>query len=236
MIFYILVALFAIALGIFVYWLLVKFPTLKPVLYVILPIAILVLSYLIYKGIDRPIQFDKEKAVRYELVKQNLIDIRTAQEAFIKVHGIYAENFDTLIYCVKNDSLPNVRAIGSVPDSLLEKGWTEKRAVEEGIIIRDTILEPILASIFSKSYPIDSLRFVPFTQNKEFEMERGIVETGSRVKVQVFEARAPFSWWLEGLDEQLIINLNEQRRLNNQYEGLKVGSLTEANNNAGNWE
>ncbi len=233
---YILIAVLAIALGIFVYWLLVKVPALKPVLYVVLPIAIVALTYYIYKGIDEPIQFEKEKAKRYEVVKQNLIDIRTAQEAYIKIHGVYADNLDTLIASVKNDSLPNVRAIGSVPDSLLEKGYTEKRAAQEGIIIRDTILEPILASAFPKNYPIDSLKFVPFSSGLEFELERGVIETASKVKVQVFEARAPFDWWLKGLNEQLIINLNEQRRLNDQYEGLKVGSLTETNNNAGNWE
>ncbi len=233
---YILIAVLAIALGIFVYWLLVKVPALKPILYVVLPIAIVALTYYIYKGIDEPIQFEKEKAKRYEVVKQNLIDIRTAQEAYIKIYGVYADHLDSLIASVKNDSLPNVRAIGSVPDSLLEKGYTEKRAAQEGIIIRDTILEPILASAFPKNFPIDSLKYVPFSGGMEFELERGVIETASKVKVQVFEARAPFDWWLKGLNEQLIINLNEQRRLNDQYEGLKVGSLTETNNNAGNWE
>ena len=42
--------------------------------------------------------------------------------------------------------------------------------------------------------------------------------------------------FLKGLDDQLRINLNDQRRVQEKYPGLKVGSLTETNNNAGNWE
>ena len=41
---------------------------------------------------------------------------------------------------------------------------------------------------------------------------------------------------LRDLDRQLVINLNDQRRTNEKYPGLKVGSLTETINNAGNWE
>ena len=38
------------------------------------------------------------------------------------------------------------------------------------------------------------------------------------------------------MDEQLIINLNAERESTNRYPGLMVGSIENANNNAGNWE
>ncbi|HOG20367.1 MAG TPA: hypothetical protein PKW37_08000 [Salinivirgaceae bacterium] len=50
--------------------------------------------------------------------------------------------------------------------------------------------------------------------------------------VNVFESSALNNDILRGLDEQLIINLNDGK----PYPGLRVGSLTESNNNAGNWE
>jgi hypothetical protein len=62
------------------------------------------------------------------------------------------------------------------------------------------------------------------------------ITTGSGIQVPVFEAKAHNNIILRGLDRQYVINMNEQRRLNEKYPGLKVGSLTETVNNAGNWE
>ena len=70
----------------------------------------------------------------------------------------------------------------------------------------------------------------------EFHLGQTIITTGSGIKVPVFEAKVHNNVYLRGLDQQLIINLNDQARTNEKYPGLKVGSLTETVNNAGNWE
>ena len=41
---------------------------------------------------------------------------------------------------------------------------------------------------------------------------------------------------LKGLDNQLRINLDAEKRAQNRFEGLQVGSISAPNNNAGNWE
>jgi len=46
----------------------------------------------------------------------------------------------------------------------------------------------------------------------------------------------PYKALCNGLDNQLRINLDAERRDQNKYEGLQVGSITAPNNNAGNWE
>jgi len=56
--------------------------------------------------------------------------------------------------------------------------------------------------------------------------------TASQVEVQVFEATAKNFDILDGMDRQLIVNLNDLK----DFPGLKVGDIEEANNNAGNWE
>jgi hypothetical protein len=182
----------------------------KTIIQIVLVIAILVLSYIFYRNIAKPIEFQKERDYKYGFVIDRLKDIRTAQVAFKDVYGRYTGSFDTLIHFLKNDSLPVVRSIGSVPDTL-----TEKQALELKLITRDTIRIPVMDTIFKAIYPVDSIRYVPFTQT-EFKLAAGEVETGSKVKVKVFECSdaKPF-------DANKI---------------LKVGSLTEANNNAGNWE
>lgn len=211
----------------------VRIPKLKAVFKVILPIGILVLSYFLYESIDKPLRFEKEKEARYDAVVAKLQKIRDAQVAYKAVYGKYAKDFDTLIHVMKSDSFPVIKAIGSVPDTL-----TEQQAVDMGLVRRDTIRVSIKDSLF-KDYKIDELRFVPNTDSKEFEMGAGHVVTGSNVTVQVFEAKVHYQVFLKELladYAQLIYNLIDEAKSIDKYPGLKVGSLEEANNNAGNWE
>jgi hypothetical protein len=68
-------------------------------------------------------------------------------------------------------------------------------------------------------------------------MDAGTLETGSGVTIQVFEAKAPYKDFLDEAEyHQELVNLIDQRKTLNQYPGVKVGSLTEATNEAGNWE
>lgn len=201
-------------------------------------VIILALAYFLYESIARPIRFEEAKQKRYDATIERLIQIRNAQMAYKSQFGKYAANFDTLITFVKNDSLKVIREIGMVPDSLtmkLSMKEAEKLALKLGIISRDTIMVSVLDSLFGKDFQIDSIRFVPF-QNKPFEMAAGIVETASKVKVPVFEAKAHNDIILFGLERQLIVNLNDERTKNEFYPGLKIGSLTEVTNNTGNWE
>jgi hypothetical protein len=187
--------------------------------------------YLLVESIAKPIRFKKEQTKRYNEVIQNLKDIRTAQNAYKDVFGEFTSSFDTLTNFVKYDSLPLVFKKGEIPEERLGE-ITEQEAIAEGIIIRDTIRISVLDSIFPDNYKIDSLRFIPYTKGREFTMKAGEVVTGSKLKVKVFEAKAPSKYILQGLDKQMIINLNDGQ----EYPGLKVGSLTEANNASGNWE
>ncbi len=203
----------------------------KKTIQILLAILIVVISYFIYEGIMKPIRFKREKNYRYGKVIQRLKDIRTAELSYKEVNHEFTGSFDTLINYVKNDSMPIVKAIGRIPDELLDS-ITEEQAVKRGIIIRDTIRISVLDSILPKNYPVDSLRYIPCTDEKEFKLGAGIIVTGSKVKVKVFEASALNFDILNGMDKQLIINLNDLSK----FPGLKVGSLEDANNNAGNWE
>ena len=51
-------------------------------------------------------------------------------------------------------------------------------------------------------------------------------------------ARSFFFNWslLRGMDRQQIVNLVSEREDTDRYPGLMVGSVDNANNNAGNWE
>ncbi|MBN1926774.1 MAG: hypothetical protein JW798_13145 [Prolixibacteraceae bacterium] len=211
----------------------------KTIIQVVLIALAIVLAYLIWDSVKTPLDFEKERASRYEDVIENLKDIRKAQIAFKDVNGRFCGDWDSLITFVKFDSIPQIRKIGMLTDSMIEAGLDEKAAMKKGLIIRDTIKVSVQEEIFGKEYKIDQLNTIPHSNGEVFWLKQTIITTGSGVKVPVFEARAHNNQILaELLDEyeQEIINLNEQRRKNDRYPGLKVGSVAEPNNNAGNWE
>lgn len=208
----------------------------KTVIQIILLAAIIVLTYLLYESIQGPIRFNKEKKLREDATIARLKDIRTAEIAYKSEYDRFTGSFDTLIAFLKADSFRVVQKIGSIPDSLIEAGMTEREALRKGLIKRDTIRISVLDSLFKPGFYVDSLRYVPYTQGIEFELGAGDLATGSKVTIRVFEAKVPFDILLAGLDRQLIINYKEEREKITGYPGIRVGSLTEPTNNAGNWE
>lgn len=198
--------------------------TVKYIVQIALGVIAIAITYLIYSGIMKPINFEKEREARYAKVIERLKDIRTAEVAYKSVYQKFTGSFDTLINFVKYDSFPVEFKEGSLDDSI---------AVAKGLVRRDTIYIPVRDSIFPKGYFIDSLRYVPHTVGVQFDLKAGNIVTGSKVTVQVFEANALNFDVLNGMNRQLIINLND---LAKDFKGLRVGSIKEANNNAGNWE
>lgn len=190
--------------------------------------AIIALGYFIIIGINKPIDFEDARVKRFDLTISRLKDIRTAQVAYKEVTGYYTPDFDTLINFIKTEDIRVVRAIGFVPDTL-----TEAQALKLNIISRDTFYVPIIDSLFKHiKYPIDSIRYLPVGTRSEFILDTNAVMTGSNVMVKVFQCYALYNDVLDGLDKQYIINYRALKK----DTCLRVGSLIEANNNAGNWE
>jgi hypothetical protein len=209
----------------------------KTVLQILLSIVAIVLAFFIYKSIQRPIEFEKAKKVRYDATIERLKDIRKAEIAYKSVYGKFTGSWDTLINFLENESVISVRKIGELTDSMLEAGLTEKKAIELGLIISDSIRVNAKEATFGKDFDAKNLKMIPVPgEPAEFTLGATVIVTGSGIGVPVFEARAHNNVILRDLDRQLVINLNDQRRTNEKYPGLKVGSLTETINNAGNWE
>ncbi len=210
----------------------------KTVIQIILIIAALGLAYAIYESVETPIRFEKAKKERYDAVISRLKDIRRAEIAYKDVNGQFTGSWDTLIHFVNTGELPLVRKIGMLTDSMIEAGWNEQRAIKEGRIIRDTLKIAIIDTLFGGKFDASQLRIIPNT-DQEFHLGADIIHSGSGVKIPIFEVAAHNNVILGDLKEdygQEIINLNDKARTNSKYPGLKVGSLNEANNNAGNWE
>ena len=201
---------------------------------VIMLVVIILLGYAVYASINEPIEYNKEYQKRKTAVIERLKLIRDAEVAYKTINNQYTGSFDTLIDFVKNGKLKMLKMEGSLNDSLLAAGMTEKEAIKLGIIKRDTIFVAVKDSVCKNLNP-DSLRSVPYT-SANFELGATILTSSSNLQIPVFEVKVANKVFLEGLDNQQRINMDNLAKDLNRYPGLKVGSLEEANNNAGNWE
>ena len=82
------------------------------------------------------------------------------------------------------------------------------------------------------------MRYVPNVPGEkiEFKMDTATLTSGSGYQIKVFVCEVPFASYLRDMDAQLTYNLIDKAQKQNKFPGLRVGSLEEINNNAGNWE
>jgi len=207
----------------------------KTVFNIVLVLCAAALIYICYTSIMGPINFENAKKEREKAVIARLIDIRKAQIEYKNVYKTHAGSFTDLVKFLKEDKLPFLIKEGVLTDEQLEKGMTEKEAVKKGLIRRDTIWVVAKDTLFGANYNVDDLANVPGTSVK-FSMDTATLTSGSGYTVKVFEAGVKYDDYLGDLDKQLVTNLKDKADKLEKFPGLRVGSLTEINNNAGNWE
>ncbi len=210
----------------------------KVTLKILLIAAVCVLVYVCVKSITSYLDFEKEQKVREDAIISRLIDIRKAQIEYKNVHKVHAGSFNELEKFLNEQKLPFVMKEGTLTDEQLEKGMTEQQAVKQGLIVRDTIWVVAKDTLFGKSYDVNEMRYVPAVPGDkiEFSMDTATLISASGYEIKVFESGVTFADYMRGMDPQLRYNVTDKAEKQGKYPGLRVGSLTEVNNNAGNWE
>ncbi|MDR1169713.1 MAG: hypothetical protein LBK97_02635 [Prevotellaceae bacterium] len=200
----------------------------KTIIQIILGVIVVVLAYLLYDSLMEPIRFNKAVESRRELVVQRLKDIRELQVAYKDSYGRYSGGFDTLINFYKNDSLKIIRQVGS---------WDDSLAVAKKMVYTDTIRIAVKDTLFKNiaGFSIDSIAYTPIV-HEPFQLQAISFMSISKVVIPLFEASVHNDVYLKGLNRQSVVNLNDEQKNMNKYPGLKVGDVTQPNNNAGNWE
>ena len=229
----------------------------KLLTYFIFPVCIIVLAYLLYRSISEPVKFNTERDQRLAVGIDRLKDIRTLQVTYKDTYGHYAPVMDSLIDFYNNGKITIMRQIGSEDDSvavlhteavkkslrnlkgekLMEALYDLYEKGDNNLIIRIPQLTEVKDTLFRNrpDFKVNDLRYIPFSEGDTVIM-RSIIKQVSGVDVPLFEAQMPYWSILKGMDHQQIVNLVAEREDTDRYPGLMVGSIENANNNAGNWE
>ena len=197
--------------------------------FLILPILVIVLGYLVFNSFQEQVVFEKNSKARETVAIQCLEDIRTLQEVYKTENGRFTSSLDTLIDFYKNGQITIVRQIGSMDDSL---------AVARNLVRRDSVKINVKDTLLKRAnFVAENLKVIPISEEVKVPVEmKAVIKQVSGVNVPLFEATVPYVTLLEGLDHQLLVNLYHERVDTGRYPGLKVGSIDTPNNNAGNWE
>lgn len=221
---------------------------------ILLVVAICVMGYLCVISITTPIEFEKAQVQREKAIIAKLIDIRQAQLEYQKLNGKFCPSADTLVNFILEGKLPLVLKEGTLTDDQLNNGLTEEKAVAivnrgnkreiaanglEGFR-RDTTFVSVYESLYETKYSregIADMMVIPYSENIVFNFDTASYTNPVTESVTpLFEVSADYDSYLSDLDRQQLINLKETQEKLERFLGLKVGSVAEPNNNAGNWE
>ena len=120
----------------------------------------------------------------------------------------------------------------------IRKAQIEAEAVKKGVIRRDTMWVLAKVTLLGKNYDVAAMRYVPAVPGEKitFKMDTATLKSGSGYEIKVFACEVPYKEYLRDMDAQLTYNLIDKAEKQGKFPGLRVGSLEEINNNAGNWE
>ncbi|MBQ7984797.1 MAG: hypothetical protein IJ250_04075 [Bacteroidales bacterium] len=210
--------------------------TVRLVLSIVMGLAVVVLAWVLYSSIKRPLAFDNEYNMRSTEVINKLKDIRTLQEQYKNTNNSYCNDMDSLIDFAFNGKALLVQKFGTVPDNM-----TESQAIKEGKLRRDTTIVNPLEKLYQEGKlntpkdKIKDIKFIPYSDGQEFIMKASTLDKGG-ISVAVFEAKAPIESYTKGMDEQTVINRKAELEAKvNGYAGWKVGDLEQTVTD-GNWE
>jgi hypothetical protein len=180
-----------------------------------------VLVWVLISSISEPIAFQDELNRRQDAVIDRLKEVRTAQQLFRDVTGEgFASNFDTLDQVLRNGQIPIVSVFGDPDDPNFD-----------GVIRYDTIYRSALDSAIALRLPLDSLRYVPFTEGQKFDIRADTVTYQSTL-VNVVEVSTNYKYFMGPYANPRFA------RYDNTYDPtktIKFGNMSTPSL-AGNWE
>ena len=197
----------------------------------LLVLVSLLLIYLLIETIRKPIVFQETREVREEVVKARLLEIVELQKMHKDLRKNYAGNFDSLKHVLTNDTFVVEVVTGDQYDTTVQ-------------VRKDTMRLPAkdsLTNYLAKKAPGQSIdeyfaqiRLVPFSDNKEFDIDAGeaIVEGTDSFMTPTFEVGTALATYLAEFDKESHALYDPNYDPENQKR--KVGDLYKPST-SGNW-
>jgi len=189
-------------------------------------------AFLVYKinfEIQKPVQFNKEKKIRFAKVINSLKILRDAEIAHKKVTGKYTANGEGLIQFIDTAKFALTQT-RNVPKTINVGGGITKE-IEERVV--DTIgYEDVKTQFAGLDYK--NMLTIPGT-NEKFKIEVGEIEKVQGLFAPVFEIKVDKALILKGMDLNLINQEKEAlggEEIRGEY--VRVGSMGEVSED-GNW-
>jgi hypothetical protein len=201
-------------------------PKIILLLRVVLGIVAIFFAYKIFTLINEPLEFEKIKQRRYEVVKERLIMIREAQGAYKDEFNRFCEDIDWLVAFVDTGMINIVERKDS---SFIYYDKTYQTDMErDTVIVRVIGREPVKTYVFKdEGFDANKLLYIPFSKGERFFLDATVLDRRG-IRIPVFEASAPNSAIFQDLN-------NSVYREYIDYDfSLTVGSLTEPRL-SGNW-
>ena len=210
----------------------------KKLLQLVLALAVVGLGFYVYVLISTPIKFAEEQKIREKAVITRIKDIRTAERQFKSKYQHFTADFDSLINFVLNETMEGERRLIDEDDSVAmaqarkKYGRKFKNVEKFTYSVKDSLFKHLSVE------DVQNLRYIPYSDNKEFYLEAAILTTESKIVIPTVECRAPYINFLDTVVyRQEVINLVDNcLNVLNKYPGIKFGSMERGNNEAGNWE
>ncbi|MBC3759085.1 hypothetical protein H7U19_11750 [Hyunsoonleella sp. SJ7] len=210
---------------------------LKPVLILALWALIGLLAYNTFMSVYGPIKFNKLKEKRYQVVIDQLKDIRDAQLAHKQVTGKFASDFDNLVKFIDTAKFTlTQRRDSSVVDEELTRRYGGVETFKDIVIIDTLGTKSVKDSIFKDSDRYKRMMNVPVGKpGSKFELKAGFIEQND-IRIPVFEALVKKEVVLHDQDKNLINVENEviSSVVGVQGDAIRIGSMEEAQT-TGNW-
>ena len=177
------------------------------------------LVYSLYNSIKEPIAFQDEKERRKEVVQAKLETLRTCQEMYRDITGLFAGNYDTLSHVLKTGQFRIIRVTGDPDDPTSPE------------IFYDTIFRPAFDSVRTLGINVDSLKYVPFAEGDTFYLEADTI-IYQKTKVNVMEAGTTWKTFMGefGTERYTKYDNSYNPKASFKFGDLSTPTLT------GNWE
>lgn len=91
-------------------------------------------------------------------------------------------------------------------------------------------------SLVMEGYLADSLKYIPYSDGKKFEISTSFITNSHGSNVHVMECRAYYEDYLKGLNEGYVADITNEAVANGKFPGVKFGDLTMPSDNVGSWE